>query len=66
VAELIIPAGLRSDCRDIKIVVVCASVRVRTSVNAGFSVTAGRNEMKFGPGVCFHGVQRFFFYFCFP
>jgi hypothetical protein len=39
---------------------------VRTSVNAGFSVTGGRNEMKFGPGVCFHGVQRYFFLFLFP
>jgi hypothetical protein len=27
----IIPAGLRSDCRDIKIVVVCASVRLCVS-----------------------------------
>jgi hypothetical protein len=31
-------------------------------VNAGFSVTARRNKMKFGPGVCFYDVRRYFFF----
>jgi hypothetical protein len=34
-------------------------------MNAGFSVTARRNKMKFGPGVCFYDVRRYFFLFLF-